>query len=68
MIMAMDVYDQLASAAQAAYAEKEVSEEARQRKIEEAFRRAGFTDEWNKLTGQPHHTRQEGKPTPQSHR
>lgn len=66
--MAMDVYDQLASAAQAAYAEKEVSEEVRQRKIEEAFRRAGFHDELNRLTGQPHHTRQEGKPPPQQHR
>lgn len=43
--MAMDMYDRLAHAAQAALAEKETSEDVRHRKIREAFSRAGYDDE-----------------------
>lgn len=47
--MAADVYDQLANAVQAAYAEKEVSEEARAEKIRQAFHRSGHAELWQRL-------------------
>lgn len=54
----MDVYDQLAAAAQAVMAEKEASEEARADKIRQALVRAGHTDEMHRLgailAGQQH--------------
>lgn len=47
--MAMDVYDQLAAAAQAAMAEKESDDNARAAKIHAALIRSGHMADWERL-------------------